>query len=89
MVLTDNLQSGDWRTAEQFKSFANHAASLGGTFEETTAQTSRLASVFIKEQVLTLTIADGFYFVGEAMVFCMVLVALMRYIPLPLPTGEH
>jgi DHA2 family multidrug resistance protein len=89
MVLTDNLQSGDWRTAEQFKSFANHAASLGGTFEETTAQTSRLASVFLKEQVLTLTIADGFYFVGEAMVICMVLIALMRYMPLPLPTGEH
>jgi DHA2 family multidrug resistance protein len=89
MVLTDNLQSGDWRTAEQFKAFANHAASFGGTLEELTAQTSRLASGFIKTQVLTLTIADGFYFVGEAMVICMVLVALMRSMPLPLPAGEH
>jgi DHA2 family multidrug resistance protein len=89
MVLTDNLQSGDWRTTEQFKSFANHAASLGGTLEEMTAQTSRLGSVFIREQVLTLTIADGFRFVGEAMVICMVLIALMRYMPLALPAGEH
>jgi DHA2 family multidrug resistance protein len=89
MVLTDNLQSGDWRTAEQFKAFANHAASFGGTLEELTAQTSRLASGFIKTQVLTLTIADGFYFVGEAMVICMVLVALMRSMRLPLPAGEH
>jgi DHA2 family multidrug resistance protein len=89
MVLTDNLQSGDWRTTEQFKSFANHAASLGGTLEEMTAQTSRLGSVFIREQVLTLTIADGFRFVGEVMVICMVLIALMRYMPLALPAGEH
>jgi hypothetical protein len=89
MVLTDNLQSGDWRTTEQFKSFTDYAVSLGGTLEEMKAQTSRLGSVFIREQVLTLTIADGFRFVGEAMVICMVLIALMRYMPLALPAGEH
>jgi hypothetical protein len=85
MVVTTNLQAGDWRTTEQLKGFAEQAASGGGSLAEMAAQTSRLASGFIKRQVLTLTVADGFYFVGEAMVVCLILIALLRNMPLALP----
>jgi DHA2 family multidrug resistance protein len=85
MVVTTNLQAGDWRATEQLKGFAEQAASGGGSLAEMTAQTSRLASGFIKRQVLTLTVADGFYFVGEAMVVCLILIALLRNMPLALP----
>jgi DHA2 family multidrug resistance protein len=85
MVVTDNLQPGDWRTTEQMQNFTRQAAAGASSFAELTAQTARLVSSFIKKQVLTLTIADGFYFVGEAMVVCLILIALLRYMPLALP----
>ena len=85
MVVTANLQPGDWRTTEALRNFADRAASGGGSLAELTAQTSHLTAAFIKQQVLTLTVADGFYFVGEAMVVCLILIALLRYTPLALP----
>lgn len=85
MVVTDNLQPGDWRTAEHLQSFARQAAAAGGAPPEQAAQASRLAGAFIKQQVLTLTVADGFYFIGEAMVVCLILVAVLRAMPLALP----
>ena len=85
VVVTDNLQKGDWRTAEHLQGFAMHAAAAGGAPPEQAAQASRLAGAFIKQQVLTLTVADGFYFIGEAMVVCLILVAVLRAMPLPSP----
>ena len=84
-VVTDNLQPGDWRTAEHLKGFARQAAAGGGAPPEQAAQASRLAGAFIKQQVLTLTVADGFYFIGEAMVVCLILVAVLRAMPLAVP----
>lgn len=85
MVVTDNLQPGDWRTAEHLRGFARQAAAAGGAPPEQAAQASGLAGAFIKQQVLTLTVADGFYFIGEAMVVCLILVAVLRAMPLASP----
>jgi MFS transporter, DHA2 family, multidrug resistance protein len=85
MVVTDNLQPGDWRAAEHLRGFAMQAAAGGGAPQEQAAQASRLTGAFIKQQVLTLTVADGFYFIGEAMVVCLILVAVLRAMPLALP----
>jgi DHA2 family multidrug resistance protein len=85
MVVTNHLQAGDWRTTEHLQRFNKQAVSGGGSLEEQAAQTTRLASAFVKKQVLTLTVADGFYLVGEAMIVCLILVALLRYMPLALP----
>jgi MFS transporter, DHA2 family, multidrug resistance protein len=87
VVVTDNLQPGDWRTVEHLQSFARQAAAGGGAPPEHAAQASRLAGAFIKQQVLTLTVADGFYFIGEAMVVCLILVAVLRSMPLASPAG--
>lgn len=86
-VVTENLQPGDWRTAEHFQSLAKQAAAGGGAPPEQAAQASRLAGAFIKEQVLTLTVADGFYFIGWAMIACLILVAVLRAMPLALPAA--
>lgn len=83
-VVTENVQPGDWQTTEYLQSFAK--ATVGaGTSSEQTAQVSGLVSAAIKQQVLTLTIADGFYFIGEVMVVCLILVAVLRPMPLALP----
>lgn len=87
MVVTDNLQPGDWRTTEHLHSFAAQAAAGGEAPPQQAAQASKLAGVWIKEQVLTLTVADGFYFIGWAMIACLILVALLRAMPLALPAA--
>lgn len=87
IIVTDNVQQGDWRTAEYFQSFAQEIA-VGGSPPDQ-VQISNLAGVAIKQQVLTLTIADGFYFIGEAMVFCLILVVLLRYMPLASPADVN
>lgn len=79
MVATDNLQPGDWLTAEYFQ---NLARATGGAPDHI----SKLAGEAIKEQVLTLTIVDGFYFIGEVMIFCLILIALLRSMPLVSPS---
>jgi len=79
-VVTENLQPGDSLTAEYFRSLARAAAGSPD-------QVSELAGEAIKRQVLTLTVADGFYFIGETMIVCLIFIALLRAMPLGGPAG--
>jgi MFS transporter, DHA2 family, multidrug resistance protein len=78
VIVTDHFQRGDWRIAERVQSFVQQAAFDSTTPEQLIARTGHSISNFIAQQVITLTVADAFVFVGKGMILILVLIALMR-----------
>jgi len=78
VIVTDHFQRGDWRIVERVQSFAQQAALDSTTPEQLIARMGHSTGRLIAEQVVTLTVADAFVFVGKGMIIILVLIALMR-----------
>jgi DHA2 family multidrug resistance protein len=87
VIVTDHFQSGDWRIAERVQSFVQQAAFDSTTRDQLIAHTGHSTGLLIAQQVTTLTVADGFIFVGKGMILILVLIALMR--PMHLKDLKH
>ena len=82
VIATDHFQPGNWRIAERIQIFAQQAAFASNTSEELIGRTGHIASEFVTKQVLTLTVADAFHFLGGAMVISLIAIAFLRPAPL-------